>query len=63
MGLLSDDEVKRIKKLARKFIPERVGYWAEKIGVTYGRIAIRLSHPDGEVVLQTGILISIVFLC
>jgi len=27
---------------ARKIIPERVGYWAAKIGVTYGRIAIRL---------------------
>ena len=42
LGLLSDDEVKRIKRQARKIIRERVGYWAEKIGVTYGRIAIRL---------------------
>ena len=42
LGLLSDEEVKRIKRQARKSIPERVGYWAEKIGVTYGRIAIRL---------------------
>ena len=42
LGLLSDDEVKRIKRQARKIIPERVGYWAEKIGVIYGRIAIRL---------------------
>lgn len=40
--LLTDDEVKKIKRQARKIIPERVGYWAEKIGVTYGRIAIRL---------------------
>lgn len=42
LGLLSDDEVKMIKKQARKIIPKRVVYWAEKIGVTYGRIAIRL---------------------
>lgn len=38
----TEDEVKNIKRKARKIIPERVGYWAEKIGVTYGRIAIRL---------------------
>ena len=37
-----DAHVKRIKRQARKIISERVGYWAEKIGVTYGRIAIRL---------------------
>lgn len=38
----TEDEVKNIKRKARKIIPERIGYWAEKIGVTYGRIAIRL---------------------
>lgn len=42
LGILTDDEVKKIKRQAKKIIPERVGYWAEKIGVTYGRIAIRL---------------------
>lgn len=42
LGLLTEDEVKKIKRKARKIIQERVGYWAEKIGVTYGRIAIRL---------------------
>lgn len=42
LGLLSADEIKQIKKQARKIIPQRVEYWANKIGVTYGRIAIRL---------------------
>lgn len=42
LGLLTEDEVKNIKRKARKIIPERVRYWAEKIGVSYGRIAIRL---------------------
>lgn len=42
LGLLTEDEVKRIKRQARKIIPERVEYWAEKISVTYGRITIRL---------------------
>ena len=42
LGLLSADEIKQIKKQARRVIPQRVEYWANKIGVTYGRIAIRL---------------------
>ena len=42
LGLLSADEIKQIKKQARTVIPQRVEYWANKIGVTYGRIAIRL---------------------
>lgn len=42
LGLLTEDEVKKIKRQAKKIIPERVRYWAEKIGVSYGRIAIRL---------------------
>lgn len=42
LGLLSADEIKQIKKQARKIIPHRVEFWANKIGVTYGRIAIRL---------------------
>lgn len=42
LGLLSADEIKQIKKQTRKIIPHRVEFWANKIGVTYGRIAIRL---------------------
>ncbi|WP_407429247.1 M48 family metallopeptidase [Treponema sp.] len=42
LGFLSQDEIKQIKRQAKKIIPERVAYWAEKIGVTYGRISIRL---------------------
>ena len=42
LGFFTEDEVKRIKRRARKVISGRVGDWAEKIGVTYGRIAIRL---------------------
>ena len=42
MGFLSADEIKEIKKKAKKIIPERVGYYAKCIGVTYGLISIRL---------------------
>ena len=63
MGLLTDDEVKKIKRQVRKIIPERVGYWAEKIGVILmGELQLDFRSSDGEAVLQMGILISIVFL-
>lgn len=42
MGLLSDDEIAKIKKLARKLIPERVEYYAKLSGISYNRIFIRL---------------------
>ncbi len=38
---LSMEELKELAELASKVIPERVSYYAEKIGVTYGRITIR----------------------
>lgn len=41
-GLLSDSEIKEIKKRARKIIPERVKYFADLAGITYGHISIRL---------------------
>lgn len=37
----SDDELKSLAQKAAKIIPERVKFYAEKIGVTYGRITIR----------------------
>ena len=42
MGLLTVEEIRKIKRQAKKIIPERVAYWADKIGVTYGLISIRL---------------------
>lgn len=42
LGFLSEEEIKQIKKEARKIIPQRVEYWAKQIGVSYGRIAIRI---------------------
>jgi predicted metal-dependent hydrolase len=42
LGLLSSDDVKKIKKRAKEIFLDRVNYWAKKIGVTYGRISIRL---------------------
>ena len=38
---LSMDEIKALAEQALKVIPERVKYYAEKLGVTYGRITIR----------------------
>ena len=38
---LSMEELKELAGRAVKVIPERVSYYAEKLGVTYGRITIR----------------------
>ena len=38
---LSDEELNTLKKQAAVRIPERVRYFAEKMGVAYGRITIR----------------------
>lgn len=54
LGLLSSDEIKKIKKQARKIIPERVEFWSKKIGVTYGRIAIRLQSSRWGSCAQNG---------
>jgi hypothetical protein len=54
LGFLSEDEIKQIKKQARKIIPQRVGYWAERLGVTYGRIAIRLQSSRWGSCAQNG---------
>ena len=54
LGLLSADEIKQIKKQARRVIPQRVEYWANKIGVTYGRIAIRLQSSRWGSCAQNG---------
>ena len=54
LGFLSRDEIKQIKKQARKVIPGRVEYWAKQIGVTYGRIAIRLQSSRWGSCAQNG---------
>ena len=54
LGLLSADEIKQIKKQSHKIIPQRVEYWANKIGVTYGRIAIRLQSSRWGSCAQNG---------
>ena len=38
---LTDEEIKALAKEAARVIPERVKYYAPKVGVTYGRITIR----------------------
>ena len=40
-GVFSEQELKRLEKLARQVIPEKVAYYARVMGVTYGRISIR----------------------
>lgn len=42
LGILTKDEIKKIKKEAKKIIPERVKYYASLSGITYGTISIRL---------------------
>ena len=38
---MTDDRIRELAKKACKIIPQRVAYYAEKMGVTYGRITIR----------------------
>ena len=38
---LSEEELKKLKKEAAAYIPERVRYYAPLVGVDYGRITIR----------------------
>lgn len=41
-GAFTKQEVERLRKLAKKVIPEKVAYYARLMGVTYGRISIRM---------------------
>ncbi|MCD7843372.1 MAG: M48 family metallopeptidase [Clostridiales bacterium] len=41
LPLLTEEEIRALANQAVKVIPERVRYYAPKIGVTYGRITIR----------------------
>ena len=38
---ISDEERKQLTELAKQVIPQRVAFFAAKMGVTYGRITIR----------------------
>lgn len=42
MGILSEKEIRKLKRDAKKIIPERVEYYAKLSGITYNRIFIRL---------------------
>lgn len=42
MGILTEKEIRKLKRDAKKIIPERVQYYAELSGITYNRIFIRL---------------------
>ena len=38
---LSEDEIRELADRALRYIPERVAYYAPKVGVSYGRVTIR----------------------
>ena len=40
-GMLTREEIDELARQTAEFLPERVRYFAEKIGVTYGRITVR----------------------
>ncbi|MCQ2576103.1 MAG: M48 family metallopeptidase [Treponema sp.] len=42
LGPLTADDIKQIKKKAKKLIPERVEYYSKLSGISYNRIFIRL---------------------
>ena len=39
--VLTEEEIRKLADQALQVIPERVAYWAPKVGVRYGRITIR----------------------
>ena len=41
LGILSEEEIKALKKEARRVFPERAAYYAPLIGVRYGKIFVR----------------------
>ena len=41
-GAFTEQEMERLRKLAKKVIPEKVAYYARLMGVSYGRISIRM---------------------
>lgn len=41
LDYLSPEEIKKLKKQAGQYIPERVAFYSEIVGVSYGRISIR----------------------
>ena len=41
LGILSEEEIRQLKREARRVIPQRVAFYAEKVGVNYGRISVR----------------------
>ena len=41
MRKLTQEEIAQLKKQAGKVIPERLAYYAPRIGVTYGRVSVR----------------------
>lgn len=40
-GILSDDDINRLIREAKRYIPERVRHYAQIMGMEYGRITIR----------------------
>ena len=44
MKKLTQQELDALKREAKLLIPERVRYYAAKLGITYGRVAIRAQH-------------------
>ena len=40
----SEDELQRLCEKARQMLPDRVRFWAARIGVSYGRITVRRQH-------------------
>lgn len=51
---LSEEEIRHLTELARQVIPQRVAFYAEKMGVTYGRITIRNQKTRWGSCSQTG---------
>ena len=40
-GILSEEEIRTLTKQAKEVIPQRAAYYAQRIGVSYGKITIR----------------------
>lgn len=42
LGLLSDAEIRKLKRDAKKIIPARVAFYAQRAGISYNRVYIRI---------------------
>lgn len=54
LPVLTEAELAAMKAWAKELLPERVDFWASRLGVTYGRITVRSQHTRWGSCSSTG---------